>query len=454
VIDAAAPVTTAARVRPLVLVLGGSLAVGALSLLLPSTPSYDPWAWLIWGREIAGGELDTTAGPAWKPLPVAFGVLLAPFGAAPELWLALARAAAVAAVLAVGALAWRLSGGRRVAAVVAGGSLVLVAGFVRGAALGFSEGLLVALVAAAALRHLDGARRQALLLGVAAALLRPEVWPFLLAYGVWLWRRREDRPLLVTAAVVPAAWFLPELWGSGELLRSTERARIPNPGQPALAEVPALEVVERFVLMTPPLVLAGLALALRRGLDLVRPGRATWSDLLNLPALAAFAWVGLVALMSQLGGFSGEERYLVPAAAAACVAAGVAWAALPLRRTTVLAAAALVLLSAPFVAAGAADLRRDLADDAALRTDLESAIERAGGAEQLRCGAFAAGRYRFPLVAWHLDVPISAVGFDLGGERGVVLRSRLRRGEPSVPPAPAAGELVGAAGTWELWSTC
>ena len=26
-----------------------ALAVGALSLLFPSTPSHDPWSWLIWG---------------------------------------------------------------------------------------------------------------------------------------------------------------------------------------------------------------------------------------------------------------------------------------------------------------------------------------------------------------------------------------------------------------------
>lgn len=452
-IDAAAPAHPTARVRPLALALGVCAAVGVLSLLLPSTPSYDPWAWLVWGRELASGGLDTTAGPAWKPLPVAVATLLAPLEEAPELWLALARAAAVAAVLAVGTLAWRLAGGSVAAALVAGGSLVLVAGFVRGAALGFSEALLVALLATAALRHLDGRRRHALLLALAAALLRPEVWPFLLAYGVVLWRRGEERQLLAAAAVaVPAAWFLPELWGSGELLRSTERARVPNPGQPALAAVPALEVVKRFALMTPPAATAGLLLGLRGAVDLLRPGRATWSDLLNVPALAAFAWLALVAAMSQFAGFSGEERYLLPAAAAACVAAGIA--VRRLRGSLLVVFAILALAPLLLAAAAAADLRRDLADDAALRTGLETAIADAGGADRLHCGAVAAGRYRFPLIAWHLDVPISAVGFGLDGRRGVVLRSRLRRGDPLVPAAPRGGRLVGRGGTWELWSTC
>src|SRR5688500_17672941 len=99
--EAAAPAHTAARARPFTVVVGASFALAALSLLLPSTPSYDPWAWLIWGRELASGSLDTTAGPAWKPLPVLVTALLAPFDAAPELWLLLARAAGVAAVLLV-----------------------------------------------------------------------------------------------------------------------------------------------------------------------------------------------------------------------------------------------------------------------------------------------------------------------------------------------------------------
>jgi len=36
--------------------------------------------------------------------------------------------------------------------------------------------------------HLSGHRRAALALLTAASLMRPEVWPFLIAYGVW--RRR------------------------------------------------------------------------------------------------------------------------------------------------------------------------------------------------------------------------------------------------------------------------
>src|ERR671914_392193 len=56
------------------------LALASLSLVLPSEPSYDPWAWLVWGRELAHFELDTAGGPSWKPLPVALLALASPWG--------------------------------------------------------------------------------------------------------------------------------------------------------------------------------------------------------------------------------------------------------------------------------------------------------------------------------------------------------------------------------------
>ena len=57
--------------------------------LLPAGPTYDPWAWIIWGREITEGDLDTRTGPSWKPLPVLFTTPFALTGdaGAPELWL-------------------------------------------------------------------------------------------------------------------------------------------------------------------------------------------------------------------------------------------------------------------------------------------------------------------------------------------------------------------------------
>src|SRR5215210_2257797 len=107
-----------------------ALAVGAALLSLPlvaPAPDYDPWAWLLWGRELAGGGLSTVDGPAFKPLPVAVCAALSAFGgAAPWLWVVLARAGAVLAVW----LAWRLAGWLAAAAVL------LCAGFLEGGARG------------------------------------------------------------------------------------------------------------------------------------------------------------------------------------------------------------------------------------------------------------------------------------------------------------------------------
>ncbi|MBV9916986.1 MAG: hypothetical protein JO153_10845, partial [Solirubrobacterales bacterium] len=95
--------------RLYVTLAAAGLVIGALSLLIPSTPSYDPWAWLVWGREIVHLNLQTTGGPSWKPLPMIFTTLFAPFGsAAPDLWLIVARAGAVMAAAMVFKLAFRL----------------------------------------------------------------------------------------------------------------------------------------------------------------------------------------------------------------------------------------------------------------------------------------------------------------------------------------------------------
>src|SRR6188472_1348872 len=79
------------------LVVLGCLALAALSLLEPGSPTYDPWAWLIWGREVVHLDLSTVGGPSWKPLPVLLTTPFALFGSlAPDLWLFVARAGAIA----------------------------------------------------------------------------------------------------------------------------------------------------------------------------------------------------------------------------------------------------------------------------------------------------------------------------------------------------------------------
>ncbi len=433
-----------------VALLLGMLCAAAASLLLPWAPGYDPLAWLVWGREAAALELDTTSGPAWKPLPVLATTLLTPAGeAAAALWVVLARACALAALAAAGLLAARLAPAplRALAAATAAVTLLLADGFLQGSALGYSEGLLLALALFAAERHLAGRPGQALALAGGAALLRPETWPFLALYGGWAFARRPGlRPLVVALAVaVPALWLGPELWGSGDLLRSSERARIPNPGAPALAGRPFLASLGVFAGLLPPLALAAPA-ALRR------------DPLVLALAGAAGAWVALVAGMAELG-YSGEARYLLPAAGPVAVLAGAGLArglaAVPGPAPLAAAGGAAVLVCS--LAVAVADVRRTAATlehAAALHRDLGHAVEDAGGAELLlACGPPYAGRYRFPAVAWRLGVPISRVALE-PSPPGVVLRSRLTAASPADPDPPAGFALVADGGEWDVLASC
>jgi len=56
-------------------IVAGAVVVAALSLLLPQGLAFDPWAWLVWGRDAGRLALDTTTGPSWKPFPVLFTTL-------------------------------------------------------------------------------------------------------------------------------------------------------------------------------------------------------------------------------------------------------------------------------------------------------------------------------------------------------------------------------------------
>ena len=480
--------------------LRACVGLAALTLLVGSVPTYDSWAWMAWGREIASGlPFDTSVGPAWKPLPVAVGMLGEPW-----LWLVVARAGALAAVVLAGRLAWRLADGSRLAGCGAALGVALCGGWMWNGWLGNAEGLMLAFVLGAFSCALDGRHRAALGLGFAAALLRTEVVPFLAVYALWAWR--EERAggargaaapppggglgVLAAAgfAALPALWLVPDLIGSGDALRSSERARIPNPGAPALADRPALESLGRAVALAPALLWAGAALALlgawRRGL----PRAAV------VPAAAGAAWIGLVAAMSELG-YSGEERYALPGVALAAVSAGagLAWAAAaaglaarprpalpgaepaeyknvphrdvfvtapapggsargpgddsvaisdvldtapsagprlePARRVPAAALGA-VLLAAAFGQAwgGLRDDVRAIAYEQDLYGSLEGAVAAAGGREAvLRCAPIHTAPYSRPALAWRLRIPMSAISTEPAA-RGTAFRARPYRG--------------------------
>jgi hypothetical protein len=459
-----------ARANPLALVTAACLALAALTLALPSEPTFgDPWAWIVWGREVVAGNLDTVQGPSWKPLPV---LLLAPLSllgdAVADVWLVIARAGFLGAVALVYVVASRMAG--RVAGLLSAGLLALTPFMVDNALRGYSEGLCALFVLGAVQRFRSEHHGQAFSLMIAAALLRPEAWPFLGLYGVWLlWRSPRRLPWLAFGAVLLAAlWLLPEQWGSGDFWRASERAQDVGPASPSLAAFPALEIVKRAAgMLNAPGTLAvlaafGLALAALRNARLARLiGTRERGDAIAVGLLAG-AWTALVAVMTQ-SGYSGNERYLIVPLTLAyvLVGPGVAWTAkavaerLPaLRRVP--AWAPLLLAVIAVAAYGARSLPGQLriyAFEVEAVQDLQHAMARAGGPQRVRsCGSVDAHPMYRGLVAWKLDLPIEKVGLR-PEPPATVLRTRFREGEP-VYPAALPGAATLRTSRWEVQVSC
>jgi hypothetical protein len=440
-----------------------SLALAALSLLLPWALAFDPYAWLQWGKDVARLSLDTKAGPSWKPLPV---VLTTPLsltgGAAPALWLIVARAGGLLALAGAARVAWRLTGSG-IAAATAAAVMALGPWWWFNTALGNSEGLLAAAVLWGIAAHLEGRPRPALGLALAAALMRPEAWPFLGLYGLWLWRADPGARKLIALAfgAVPLLWFGPDVIGAGGAIGASHAARAnASVGSAALSAHPALTVLADAVRqLTVPASLAALAAVV------LGPPAARWL------ALGALVWVLEVAVMTALG-YAGNPRYLDAAAAVGCALAGVGVVALG-RRWAPVAAVAVV---GGVIALGIGDLRdqtRQLGVRADRRSDLESLLARTGGPERLRyCGTVRASESMRTLVSWRVDVPLMDLetqpvppGAALlaappkGGQDKPILDAAARRRFPvitrqgawvlraSCPQFPAAGARTGPAPT-------
>jgi hypothetical protein len=454
-------------------------ALAALSLLLPFALAYDPWAWLIWGREIVELDLDTEAGPSWKPLPVGVTALVAPAGdAAPELWTVVARAGWLASLVLAWVLAARLAVpagvrfrlvGRlaparlRRARIVAGalaalGLLLLHDEFTpwaRQFAGGLSEPLLVALVLGAIERELAGRSGQALALGAGAALLRPEAWPLLAAYGWLLWRREPDmrRTLVACGLAVPALWLVPDLLGSGDPFTGARRAREATGSPP----YEALEAIGRALDM----VLWGLLAAAGYA---VWTARRTGERPIVVLAVGAAAWIAIVAVLAAAG-YAGIPRFAAPAAAVACVLGSVGVVRLlarlgggPLRdrrrRPLVIACAALAVALAVQGASRAADMPGDLREAEDFNEgvgDLFAVVDGAG--RVVACSPVTTTDFLTETaLAWRLEQPLGSIGrrFESAPRTGIAFvdadASAAARGAVA-----ATGEPVARRGRWTAY---
>jgi hypothetical protein len=432
--------------------------------------------------------------------------------AAPDLWLMVARAGAIAAVLMAARLAYRLTralgdpaGARgvvaRLPALLAGAVAIAALGFaargdyVSSNGLGYSEALATALLLTAVECHLDGRRRAAFLVGFLVALDRPEIWLFWVPYGVWLaWRDRRMRPVVAACVLAqPIVWFGPVYLGSGHFGSSVTRAKHPRANSLAFTSDPfwselgdaAWPTMMLRVKIAALLVIPGAGLlAWRRGRNLPR-GRALATA--ALLGLGAIAWFVVIALMTQLG-FSGNNRYLVLGGALLdiCGAVGFGWLALELGRAvgalrrgrarvaisvgagTVIAVAVFALLPGWLVSQDLTALPRlhgSLLYQARLRENLPRAIAAGGGSRALlRCGQIMTEGFQVPMVAYSLGVATPRVkeppqpGEGRGPAPNVILQTQATRSATLLPIVRTWRGVHytyrGSYGPWNLFIHC
>jgi hypothetical protein len=458
--DGRPPVAAGGAGRRVAMVVGACVALAGLSLLLPMALSYDPWAWLLWGREILHLDLSTRGGPSFKPLPVAFTTLLGVFGgAAPYLWLVVVRSAALLALVMAFRLATRLVGGGwpgRLAGGLAVVGLALATEFFRTTAMGTSEPLLLALTLVVGDRQPDGHHRQAMVAGYLVGLLRPETWPFLGLYALWLLRldRSSWRLLVPLAVSVPVLWLGPEYWGSGNALRASARAHRPDHGTYASLAHPVAAAAHDAVRSVTVPVLVGGALAL---LLAALRGRRDIRPVVLFMGAAAIIWSGIV-VAQVASGYAGTPRYFMGAAGLLAVLGGVGWGLLartmgrpPLAWAVTLAATIGVSALARSPIDGITDTAPSIGRTAQLQNRLPTVIAHAGGAARVRsCGTTSTGAFQVSLLAWQLEATIHRVR-SRPRRVGYIFDAATESGTFASPPR--RGRRVASDRDWRVFET-
>jgi hypothetical protein len=412
----------------------GITVLSAVIVLLARTrPGFDPYGWLVWGRQTLTLSLDTNAAPSWKPLPYLFTVPFALFGHYQVwLWMIVSLAVSLSGVVFAGRIAYRLtlrgseSSERRypavVAAVFAGVGVLLITDGVQGywhyLLSAQSDPMIVALCLGAIDCWLSGRPRWAFVLGVLASLGRPEVWPFLGLYAIWAWRAIPAMRRLIVGGVLVllVMWFgIPSLTSRSPFVAGTNAL---GSGR-ALHSDKVFGTVRRFLDLqaVPYEILALLTVAV-----------AVWRRNRTLIVLAAgvVAWV-VLEIAFALHGWPGLPRYMFEAGAVTVVlaAVGIGWLLTDppaLSRVAGWAGIALVVVVCGSLVPSALSRGRVEHKDLLAqqrRTDeigrLASTVAGFGGAARLRACGEPLTRLEYQTVlAWQLRVNVARVGFKYG----------------------------------------
>jgi hypothetical protein len=398
----------------------------AFVVLTGMRPSYDPYGWLVWGRQALDWKLNTDGAPSWKPLT--FLVTL-PYsllgGAAMWLWMVTSVTGTFAACVCAAEIAFRLTGPSPqrpsapvAAAAFAAGAVLAVDGYWNLTLEANSDPLIIALLLGAIDAQLGERPRLAFVLLVLAALGRPEVWVFVGLDGLWAWRARRSMGLLVAAGVA----LIPILWFSVPVLTSKSWL---TPGDLALNSVNVIHgskitgVLDRFKHLDEcPIELAALVAC---ALAILRRDKATL-----LIGVAAVLWV-VVEIGFALHGWSAAPRYLIEPAAVVAVLAGAAVGRLLALSTVgpriadwigVLAVGVLVASLVSPAHTHERRVRREILDARADATKIErlaAVIARiGGGARILACGQpVSVVKYQSTL-AYYVGLNVGSVGYRPG----------------------------------------
>jgi hypothetical protein len=452
------------------------VVLAALSAaILPTVPSYDPWSWIVWGREVTDPHMSfiVNGGPSWKPLPMIFTTIYGVIGgAAPTLWVITARIGGLLALWGTWKLTSRLAGGGWLGAfagLLAAIGIVLTGRqdqawyyyFLHGT----SEAILVGVTVWAVDRILDRKHGQAYLLMVAGGLIRPEWWPFLGLYAIWLWFRHPGfkspgmRMLLVAGlAVQPIGWFVPPWITTGQPFLAATHAADYNGhlGSDVLRSILVRGVRDQLL---PALILGVAAVVI------------TWVRDRNRVILAIGAFIAgwwVVVVGETLDGYPGLERFFLPAAALTTVLGGVGLAELArlagglagsLRRpVTVGVAVVLGAVCIPFSTTQISVARTDersASQGVHLLDTLTQAVAAAGGKHGvLPCpSSFTAVNHSAQTaLAWKLGVTLQRVGTSMRapGVDFIGPHAAQIGGPAHVDPRLTHAETVVTVGPWRV----
>jgi hypothetical protein len=435
----------------------GVVLVSAIVLHWANTrPGYDPYGWLDWGYHTLHGSLNLGGAPSWKPFTFVFTVVYSLFGHwALYLWMLTAVSISLSGSVFGARIAWRMTaneGGSKWIALAAGafgGAAVLgIQDYFHYLMSAQSDSMLVSVCLAAIDMYVSRRLRWAFWLGVLAGWGRPEVWPFLAVYGIYLIRRHPNmrKDVIGGAVLTLFFWFgVPTITNgrpniAGQLALRSPRECTTGKITCTISRFTALDYV---ALELAALLVLGLALL-----------RRNWA-VVTLAGMAA-GWV-VIEIAFVLHGFPGVPRYLFEAAGLTAVLAGICfgwllldakryWRVLPTWAGIPLA----VVLVAVMVPKGIANARAEHKDINHERertkeiNKLGAFINALGGPQKVQsCGWPVLNVEYVSIMGWYLHRNTGVIGYrpkiELAKKRPDMLFTSLPNGWSLTPNHQPAG---------------